>query len=107
MIVSVVLYKKLGISNSEIALYTSWLYLPWVIKPLWSPLVEILKTNRFWIISMQIESGPRMSESQFQYLHDQENVLLLLAYHYFEDLLYIQLSSDKLNLDLHQKNGFQ
>ena len=57
MIVSVVMYNKLNISNSEIALYTSWLYLPWVIKPLWSPLVDIIKTKRFWIIFMQLLIG--------------------------------------------------
>ena len=57
MIVSVVMYKKLNISNTEIALYTSWLYLPWVIKPLWSPFVEIFKTKRFWIIFMQLLIG--------------------------------------------------
>ena len=57
MIVSTILYKNLGISNTDIALYTSWLYLPWVIKPLWSPLVDILKTKRFWIIIMQLVIG--------------------------------------------------
>ena len=57
IIVSTIMYKNLGLTNTEIALYTSWLYLPWVIKPLWSPLVEIIKTNRFWIISMQILIG--------------------------------------------------
>ena len=57
MIVSVVMYKKLNISNTEIALYTSWLYLPWVIKPLWSPFVESFKTKRFWIIFMQLLIG--------------------------------------------------
>jgi len=55
--VSVVMYKKLGLSNSEIAQYTSWLYLPWVIKPFWSPFVDIIKTKRFWIIFMQILMG--------------------------------------------------
>ncbi len=55
--VSVILYKKLGISNIEIAFYTSWLYLPWVIKPLWSPLVEFYKTNRYWIILLQFLTG--------------------------------------------------
>ena len=45
MIVSVVMYKKLNLSNSEIALYTSWLYLPWVIKPLCRPFVDIFKTK--------------------------------------------------------------
>jgi PAT family beta-lactamase induction signal transducer AmpG len=57
MIVSVIMYKRLGVSNTEIALYTSWLYLPWVIKPLWSPLVDILKTKRHWIIAMQLLVG--------------------------------------------------
>jgi len=46
MMVSVILYKRLGISNTDIALYTSWLYLPWVIKPIWSPIVDIVKTHR-------------------------------------------------------------
>ena len=57
MTVAVILYKRLGISNTDIALYTSWLYLPWVIKPLWSPLVELLRTKRFWILFMQILIG--------------------------------------------------
>ena len=47
MTLSVVMYKRLGISNTDIALYTSWLYLPWVIKPLWSPFVDITRTKRF------------------------------------------------------------
>lgn len=53
MSLSVILYKRLGISNMDIALYTSWLYLPWVIKPFWSPFVEVLKSKRSWILSMQ------------------------------------------------------
>ncbi|SPE51011.1 Major facilitator superfamily MFS_1 [Verrucomicrobia bacterium] len=53
MTMSVVMYKRLGISNTDIALYTSWLYLPWVIKPLWSPFVDIIRTKRFWIVAMQ------------------------------------------------------
>src|SRR5208282_4861113 len=53
MTMSVVMYKRLGISNTDIALYTSWLYLPWVIKPLWSPFVDITRTKRFWIVLMQ------------------------------------------------------
>ena len=57
MIVSVVMYKNMGFSNTDIALYTSWLYLPWVIKPLWSPIVDILRTKRFWIVSMQLLIG--------------------------------------------------
>lgn len=57
MIVSVIMYKRLEISNTDIALYTSWLYLPWVIKPLWSPIVDVVKTKRWWIIAMQILVG--------------------------------------------------
>ena len=61
MIVSVVLYKKLNISNTEIALYTSWLYLPWVIKPLWSPFVDIIKTKRYWIVLTQLVIGASLA----------------------------------------------
>jgi len=55
--VSVVLYKNLGLSNTDIALYTGWLYLPWVIKPLWSPFVDLFRTKRFWIVLMQLAIG--------------------------------------------------
>ncbi len=57
MTISVIMYKRLGISNTDIALYTSWLYLPWVIKPFWSPFVDLLKTKRWWIVIMQILIG--------------------------------------------------
>ncbi|MEK8049103.1 MFS transporter [Ideonella sp. DXS22W] len=53
MTLAVVMYKNLGVSNTEIALVTGWLYLPWVIKPLWSPLVELIGTPRRWILAMQ------------------------------------------------------
>ncbi|WP_329905486.1 MFS transporter [Porphyromonas pogonae] len=53
MTIAVIMYKRLGLSNTDIALYTSWLYFPWVIKPLWSPFVDLIKTKRFWIVSMQ------------------------------------------------------
>lgn len=52
--VSVIMYKNLGISNEDIGVYTSLLYLPWVIKPLWSPLIEIVGTKRKWFLSMQL-----------------------------------------------------
>ena len=57
MTVAVIMFKRLGISNTDIALYTSWLYLPWVIKPLWSPIVDLLKTKRWWIVVMQLLIG--------------------------------------------------
>nr|WP_294780766.1 MFS transporter [uncultured Flavobacterium sp.] len=52
--VSVIMYKNLGISNEDIGVYTSLLYLPWVIKPLWSPLIELVGTKRKWFLSMQL-----------------------------------------------------
>src|SRR5258708_3855543 len=55
--VAVLMYKDLGISNKDITLYTSLLYLPWVIKPLWSPVVDILKTRRAWILITQLIVG--------------------------------------------------
>ena len=57
MSVAVIMFKRFGLSNTDIAFYTSGLYLPWVIKPLWSPLVELFKTKRWWIIAMQIAIG--------------------------------------------------
>ncbi len=53
MTISVIMYKRLGLSNTDIALYTGWLYLPWVIKPFWSPFVDIISTKRQWTITMQ------------------------------------------------------
>ncbi len=61
MTLAVVLYKNLGLGNAEIALYTSWLYLPWVIKPLWSPLVELLGTRRRWIVALQLGVGATLA----------------------------------------------
>lgn len=65
MTVSVIMYKRLDISNSEIAFYTSWLYLPWVIKPFWSPLVELFKTKRWWIVTMQLFIGAGLAGVAF------------------------------------------
>lgn len=65
MTISVIMYKRFGLSNTEIALYTSWLYLPWVIKPFWSPFVDILKTKRWWIVSMQLLIGAGLAGIAF------------------------------------------
>ena len=61
MTLSVVMYKNLKVSNTDIALYTSWLYLPWVIKPLWSPLVDLFRTKRWWIVSLQFVIGAALA----------------------------------------------
>ena len=65
MTIAVIFYKRMEISNTDIALYTSWLYLPWVLKPLWSPFIDILKTKRWWIISMQILIGAGLAGVAF------------------------------------------
>ncbi|NDP28428.1 MAG: AmpG family muropeptide MFS transporter [Flavobacterium sp.] len=52
--VSVIMYKNLGISNEDIGIYTSLLYLPWVIKPLWSPFIDLYSTKRKWFLAMQL-----------------------------------------------------
>ena len=61
MTLSVIMYTNLGLTNTELALYTSWLYLPWVIKPLWSPIVDAMKAKRWWIIAMQILVGASLA----------------------------------------------
>ena len=61
MTLSVVMYKNLKVSNTDIALYTSWLYLPWVIKPLWSPVVDLFRTKRLWIFSLQFVIGAALA----------------------------------------------
>ncbi|MDA3853916.1 MAG: MFS transporter [Bacteroidales bacterium] len=57
VVVSTVMYKNLGVSNTDIAFYTGWFYLPWVIKPFWSPFVDNIKTTRYWIIIAQLTIG--------------------------------------------------
>ena len=61
MALSVIMYKDVGISNTDIALYTSWLYLPWVIKPFWSPLIDMFGTKRRWVITMQFLIGAALA----------------------------------------------
>lgn len=57
VILSTFMYKSFGLSNTDIAFYTAWFYLPWVIKPFWSPFVDIYRSKRFWVITMQLLLG--------------------------------------------------
>ena len=52
-----ILYKRLGMPNDVIALYTSWLLLPWSLKPFWSPLLEMFKTKKFFVVSFEFIVG--------------------------------------------------
>ena len=61
MSLSVIMYKNLGLNNTQVAFYTSWLYLPWTLKFLWSPFVDILKSKRWWIVCMQFLIGAAMA----------------------------------------------
>lgn len=65
MIIAVLMYKQMGLSNTDVALYTSWLNLPWVIKPLWSPFIDLLKTKRWWIVTMQLVIGAGLAAVAF------------------------------------------
>lgn len=57
MLLSLIMFKEMGMTDSQITLYTGWLGTPWVIKPIWSPIVDNLKTKRWWIVSMQFLMG--------------------------------------------------
>lgn len=65
MTVAVVMYMQLGMSDTDIALYTSWLGLPWVIKPFWSPFVDLYKTKRWWVLAMQALLGSSLAGVAF------------------------------------------
>jgi PAT family beta-lactamase induction signal transducer AmpG len=59
--VSVIMLKRMGLENAQIAFYTSILALPWVLKPLWSPLVQRIGTRRGWTVSMQFLVGAALA----------------------------------------------
>lgn len=65
MTISVIMYKRLGISNADLAFYTGWLSLPWVIKPLWSPFIDLIKSKRWWITTMQLLIGAGLAGIAF------------------------------------------
>ncbi|MCH5181432.1 MAG: MFS transporter [Prevotellaceae bacterium] len=79
MTVATVMYQRLGLSNAEITLYTSWLYLPWVIKPFWSPVVDMFRTKRWWIIAMQLAIGASLAGVAFT-LRAPDNIRWTLAF---------------------------
>lgn len=53
-VVAAIMYKNLGLTNAEIAAYTGALYLPWVLKPLWAPFLELYRDKRFYVLSMEL-----------------------------------------------------
>ncbi len=67
--ISVIMFNNMGVSKGEMSLFTSLLYLPWVIKPLWSPFVDIIKTKRWWIMAMQIIMSVAFALTAFSLPH--------------------------------------
>ena len=65
MTISLIMYKRLGLANADITLYTSWLYLPWVIKPFWSPFIDVVRSKRWWILAMQVLIGAALGGVAF------------------------------------------
>ncbi|MBP5393565.1 MAG: MFS transporter [Bacteroidaceae bacterium] len=65
MLMSLVLYQEMGLTDTQITLYTGWLGLPWVIKPLWSPIVDGIKTKRWWVLAMQLFIGAALAALAF------------------------------------------
>jgi len=63
--VAAVMYMQMGLSDGDLALYTGWLNLPWIIKPLWSPFIDLLRTKRWWILAMQILIGAALAGVAF------------------------------------------
>jgi len=107
MTMSVIMYKRLGISNTDIALWTSLLYLPWVIKPLWSPFVDITRTKRFWVVSMQflVSFGLAMAAFSMQGSHFFKMSLFLFYIMAFASATH-DIAADgfyMLSLDKHQQ----
>ena len=64
-VLAVIVYMQLGMTDTELALYTSWLNLPWIIKPLWSPFVDLYKTKRWWVTTMQLLIGASLAGVAF------------------------------------------
>ncbi len=57
MTVSLIFYKQMGLSNAAITFYTSWMYLPWILKPIWSPFIDLVKTKRWWALATEVLLG--------------------------------------------------
>lgn len=64
-VVSVTMYMQMGMSDTDIALYTGWLQLPWILKWIWSPFVDLIKTKRWWVLLMQVLIGASLAGVAF------------------------------------------
>ena len=69
------MFTNMVMSKGEMAWYTSLLYLPWVIKPLWSPFVDIIRTKRWWIMAMQVIMSAAFAMVAFTLPHPSAEVI--------------------------------
>ena len=69
------MFTNMGMSKGDMAMYTSLLYLPWVIKPLWSPFVDIIRTKRWWVMTMQIIMSVAFALTAFSLPHPSADVI--------------------------------
>ena len=74
--ISVIMFNNMGMSKGDMALYTSLLYLPWVVKPLWSPFVDLIKTKRWWVVAMQILMSIAFATVAFTLPHPSAEVIV-------------------------------
>ena len=74
-VISVIMFKNMGMSNGDIAMYTGLLYLPWTVKPLWSPFVDIIRTKRWWIVSMQVIIAVTFALAAFSLPHPSQETI--------------------------------
>ena len=74
-VISVIMFKNMGMSNGDVAMYTGLLYLPWVIKPLWSPFVDIIRTKRWWVVAMQVVMSVAFALAAFSLPHPSPEVI--------------------------------
>lgn len=73
--ISVIMFTNMGMSKGDMAMYTSLLYLPWVIKPLWSPFVDIIRTKRWWVVAMQVIMSVAFALTAFSLPHPSAEVM--------------------------------
>lgn len=73
--ISVIMFKRMGMSNGDVSMYTGLLYLPWVVKPLWSPFVDIIRTKRWWVVTMQILMSAAFAAAAFALPHPSPEVI--------------------------------
>ena len=69
------MFTNMGMSTGDMAMYTSLLYLPWVIKPLWSPFVDIIRTKRWWVMVMQVIMSVAFALTAFTLPHPSAEVI--------------------------------